>query len=150
MDCVFCRIIAREEWAAIVSEDSDHVAFMDRYPIEIGHTLVAPKRHYETIFEMDASEVASLYAFATRIAFAIREALGPDGLNVVQNNGAAAGQVIFHVHVHLVPRRFVGNAARRHVFETNRLRMGKDELLDVARKISEALKVSRIQTHQDQ
>ncbi|MCS7143285.1 MAG: HIT domain-containing protein [Aigarchaeota archaeon] len=139
-DCTFCRIVQREEWAAIVDENSDCIAFMDRYPVEVGHTLVAPKRHYENIFEMEATEVGSLYAFAARIARSIWDALRPDGLNVVQNNGAAAGQVVFHVHVHLVPRRWGSDHRTHHVFNVKRLKVEKEDLIQTAQRLTSALR----------
>ncbi|HID05494.1 MAG TPA: HIT family protein, partial [Aigarchaeota archaeon] len=109
--CVFCKIAKGEAWAAKVYEDGDYVAFMDIRPMSVGHTLVAPKKHYAYIFEMPDEEVGRLYAVAAKVAKAVKLSINPAGLNLLQNNGSAAGQVIFHVHVHIIPRH-VGDAGK--------------------------------------
>ena len=131
--CVFCRIVSGEEWAAKVWEDDEHVAFMDRYPASIGHTLVATKRHYRDIFEMREEEVSRLYGFVARVAKAVKQALNPDGVNILQNNGSAAGQIIFHIHVHIIPR----SASEASFFRGRwrRKRASEEELLALAQSI---------------
>jgi histidine triad (HIT) family protein len=101
---VFCDIVARRSDAALVSEDSDFLAIMDKHPINPGHVLLLTRKHYPTIFEMPAAEVGRLFARAAEIAHAIRETMGCEGLNMGQNNGSAAAQIIPHVHVHIIPR----------------------------------------------
>ncbi len=128
-DCVFCRIAQGKEWAAVVWSDEEHVAFMDRYPASRGHTLVAPKRHYRDLFEMGEDEVGRLFASVARVAKAVQRALAPAGINVLQNNGSAAGQVIFHAHVHIIPR--YGNPEGLHL-RSGRMRVTEDELVEVA------------------
>jgi len=102
--CPFCRIAAREEPAAIIYEDEELMAFMDRNPVSAGHALVAPVEHYETILDMDPELVGRLFSLAARVARAALVALGADGVNLLQNNGAAAWQHVPHVHVHVIPR----------------------------------------------
>jgi len=105
-NCPFCRIAAHEEPAAFIYEDDELMAFMDKNPVNEGHALVAPKEHYETVLEMEPELVGRLFSLAARVAKAIWEALRPDGVNLLQNNGPAAWQHVPHVHVHVIPRRF--------------------------------------------
>ncbi|MDW8065672.1 MAG: HIT family protein [Anaerolineae bacterium] len=109
--CVFCAIVARQQPAEVVYEDEQTMAFMDIQPANPGHTLVIPKRHAATIFDIDEEDAAAVMRTAVRVARAIRKALAPDGLNLVQSNGRAGGQEIFHLHVHVIPR-WVGDGLR--------------------------------------
>ena len=103
--CIFCRIVARETDASIAYEDGETLAFMDlRQPVE-GHTLVIPKRHVENIFALDDATGAALMSAIALVARGVRDAFAPDGINIWQSNGAAAGQEVFHVHFHVMPRR---------------------------------------------
>ena len=100
---MFCRIIRGEAEAYIVYEDDDVVAFLDKYPVSRGHTLVVPKEHYPHIYEVPDRLLAKLVLVARDIARAQVRALGATGVRIVQNNGSDAGQVIFHVHFHVIP-----------------------------------------------
>lgn len=102
--CIFCSIIAGEIPSAQVYRDSDFVVIMDKYPINKGHTLVIPVKHYDTLLHMPPAEVGRLYAAVPAVAKAVVSAVGADGFNVGQNNGIAANQIVPHVHVHVVPR----------------------------------------------
>ena len=102
-DCIFCRIVREEAPASVVHEDEDIIAFMDIRPVNPGHTLVVPKRHCAHIWELADEEAGKLFIMARRIAVAAKEALGADGIRIVQLNGRSAGQEVFHVHVHVIP-----------------------------------------------
>src|SRR5919199_6230602 len=102
--CVFCSIIAGELPVAKIYEDSNIFVLMDKYPINIGHTLVIPKIHYDNILLMPHEEVGRLYSFVPIIAKAVVSAVNADGFNVGQNNGRAANQIVPHVHIHIIPR----------------------------------------------
>lgn len=102
--CVFCRIVAREIPATVVHEDEHTLAFMDIGQVNPGHVLVAAKAHVENLYGLEPAQAAAISATALRVARAIRAAFAPPGLSVYQANGAAAGQTVFHYHVHLVPR----------------------------------------------
>lgn len=102
--CIFCSIIAKKLPSAEVYRDSDFIIIMDKYPINTGHTLVVPTKHYDTLLHMPPDEVGKLYALIPGIARAVVSAVGADGFNVGQNNGIAANQIVPHVHVHIVPR----------------------------------------------
>jgi len=103
-DCVFCRIVARQIPATVVHEDEHTLAFMDLGQVNPGHVLVTVKAHVENIFGLGAPQASAVSVAMVRLANAIRAAFAPHGLSVYQANGKAAGQTVFHYHVHLVPR----------------------------------------------
>ena len=102
-DCVFCRIVSGRSPSRKVYEDEEHVAFLDIQPFSRGHTLVCPKKHGETIWDMDEAEIAGLFKVAFRVSKAVVGAVDADGFRLVQNNGEAANQAVPHVHVHVIP-----------------------------------------------
>jgi histidine triad (HIT) family protein len=104
MNCIFCDIIAGKKNAYLIYEDKTHIVIMDKYPIQLGHSLVIPRAHHEKIIDMPIDDVSSLFAKVPRVAKAILKATGADGFNIGQNNGRAANQIIPHVHVHVIPR----------------------------------------------
>ncbi len=101
--CIFCKIRDRAAPSYIVYEDEKHIAFLDAFPFSNGHTLVCPKRHGETIWDMEETDIAELFQVASRVSKAVVAAVGADGFRFVQNNGEAANQVVAHVHVHVIP-----------------------------------------------
>jgi histidine triad (HIT) family protein len=101
--CIFCAIIEGQAPAEMVFEDEDTLAFMDINPANPGHILVIPKRHVRDIYELD-EETAAVMKTAVLVARAIKRALHPDGMNLVQSNERAGGQEIFHFHIHVIPR----------------------------------------------
>ena len=103
-DCVFCKIMAKQIPATVVHEDEHTLAFMDIGQVNPGHVLVALKKHAENIFALDDAQAAAVFRSAAKVARAIRGAFEPQGLSVYQANGTAAGQTVFHLHIHLVPR----------------------------------------------
>jgi histidine triad (HIT) family protein len=103
-DCVFCKIIDGQLPSMKIDEDDSTLTFMDIHPLTSGHCLVVPKRHAATIFVADVHDLEAAMVAAKRVALAIQEALRPDGLNVLQANGAAAFQSVPHFHLHLIPR----------------------------------------------
>jgi histidine triad (HIT) family protein len=103
-DCVFCRIVARQIPATVVHDDEHTLAFMDLGQVNPGHVLVAVKAHAENLYALDDAQAGAVLRTAARVARAIRDAFKPEGLSVYQANGKAAGQSVFHYHVHLVPR----------------------------------------------
>jgi histidine triad (HIT) family protein len=103
-DCIFCRIVRGEVPCFQVCEDDRTLTFMDIFPVAEGHTLVITKEHFSDIFEVDGETLAAVAAASLRVAQAIRRALNPDGLGVFQLNGSAAGQSVFHYHMHRIER----------------------------------------------
>lgn len=102
--CLFCKIIRGEIPCSKVYEDEHTLAFLDIGPIIQGHTLVVPKQHVDPITEADDHLLAQVISTAKKIAAAQMNILHADGVNIIQNNGAAAGQVVPHLHVHVIPR----------------------------------------------
>ncbi|MCF7817696.1 MAG: HIT family protein [Kiritimatiellales bacterium] len=103
-NCIFCKIVNHEIPATVVYEDEDVLVFMDIGPIIKGHALVVPKDHFDSVLETPENVLAKLHRAAKRIAVAQMNGLGADGVNIVQNNGKAAGQEVPHMHVHVIPR----------------------------------------------
>lgn len=103
-DCIFCKIINGDIPSTKVYEDDYCYAFLDIMPLSKGHTLLVPKTHVAAIFEMTEDIAKNLYAAAPKVANAIKAAFNPAGLNTLNNNGAAAGQTVFHYHLHFIPR----------------------------------------------
>ncbi len=100
---MFCKIVAAKLPAAIVYEDKEYIAFMDKAPFSEGHTLVCPRKHGETIWDMTLPEIGGLFALSARLSRAVMKGTNSDGFRFVQNNGEAANQVVAHVHVHIIP-----------------------------------------------
>ena len=102
--CIFCMIVAGEAPAHKVYENDRLLIFMDLFPVSPGHTLIIPKAHGKDLFEVEPGDLQAMIAHSKPLAEAIREVFSPDGIAVVQLNGAAAGQTVFHYHMHLIPR----------------------------------------------
>ena len=136
MDCLFCNIIRKKQDAYVIFEDDSHIAIMDKYPIQKGHSLVMPKIHREKIIDMSDEEVGKLFSMVPTIARGIMAATGADGFNIGQNNGRSANQIIPHVHVHIIPRyNKVGN------LWTRRMITNDTDLDDLAKKIRNNIKL---------
>ncbi len=103
-ECIFCQIIKGELPCAQVYEDDLVISFLDKNPINPGHTLVLPKRHYATLFEIPQEDLNACAAASQKIAMAVYKATKASGLNFFQNNYRTAGQRIDHIHFHLIPR----------------------------------------------
>ncbi len=103
-NCIFCKIIAGDIPSMRVYEDEDCIAILDINPAAPGHTLVIPKKHYQDLFEMDEAMAGKLMMVAQEIGKRQMERLGAPGVNLVQNNGASAGQTVLHFHLHVIPR----------------------------------------------
>lgn len=103
-DTIFMKIIRREVPAHIVYEDADTIAFLDVKPNVPGHTLVVPKKWAENIFDVDDANLAAVMRTVRKIALAVRDAVGAHGVHINSNHGAAAGQIVMHLHVHIIPR----------------------------------------------
>ena len=103
-DCIFCKIANGEIPAASVYEDEDFRVILDLGPAAKGHALILPKSHYKDICEADCVVAGKLFPLAARVGKAMKTKLQASGFNVVQNNGISAGQTVFHLHVHVIPR----------------------------------------------
>ena len=104
MACVFCDIINKVTPSYVIYEDEDHIAFLDKYPISVGHTLALPKKHFERVNEMSPREFCALYVRVHALNGLITSRLRATASHLSVNDGAAANQLIPHVHVHIIPR----------------------------------------------
>jgi len=122
--CIFCKIVQRKAPASLIYEDKYVMAFLDIKPLNEGHTLVIPKVHYETIYEVPDEEVAYLYRIVKKVALAVKKGVNAEGISITQHNERAAGQDVFHVHVHVIPR-YEGQKLPRFedIPEANRLKL---------------------------
>ena len=102
-DCIFCKIIEGEIPSEKVYEDDIALAFLDINPVNTGHTLIVPKKHFENIYDLPEEISAHIMKIAKKISIALKN-LGLDGINIIVNNGAAAGQIVPHFHTHVIPR----------------------------------------------
>ena len=104
-DCIFCKIINGEIPCSKVYENEKILAFLDIAPVNKGHTLVIPKKHYETLLDMPDNLLADLMKAAKKIAKAVIKAARTDGFNIMQSNKQTAGQAVPHFHLHIIPRQ---------------------------------------------
>ena len=104
MSCIFCDIVEGKSGAEIIYEDENVLSFLDIRPVNYGHTLVIPKRHYENFLSVPEEEMNAMIKAVQFIAGAVSDSLKTDGFNIVVNSGAAAGQTVFHFHFHIIPR----------------------------------------------
>lgn len=102
--CIFCQIVAKQAPSSILYEDAAVMAFLDIRPLNMGHTLVIPKEHYVDIFDTPEKVLAAVHVVSKQLAVAVKKATNADGISIIQQSGKAAGQDIFHIHVHVVPR----------------------------------------------
>ena len=103
-NCIFCKLANGDIPTNSIYEDEDFRVILDAAPVSRGHALILPKQHYKNIYELDEDTAAKIYPLARKMAIHMTETLKCDGFNVLQNNGEAAGQSVFHLHMHLIPR----------------------------------------------
>lgn len=133
--CIFCKIIAGQVPSTKIYEDDAVIAFLDIGPISDGHTLVVPKRHFGRLHDCPAEVLIQVGSCLGKIAKAVAAAMGCDGYNVLCNNGRAAGQLVEHIHFHIIPRNTDDGLFRR--WPTYKYQAGKIE--EIADKIRENL-----------
>lgn len=104
MDCLFCKIAAGEIPSTKVYEDDTVFAFLDIHPVNIGHVLIVPKAHSANIYETPDETIAHMMVVAKKLSIAVKSSLKAAGINIEMNNDPVAGQVIFHTHLHIIPR----------------------------------------------
>ncbi|GGM68038.1 hydrolase [Thermogymnomonas acidicola] len=132
-DCVFCRISKGEQEAAVILKEDGVVAFMDHAPVEPGHLLVVPEGHFENIFDIDMLAFLKVQSVAKKLARSAMVAMGADAVNIGQNNGPCANQVVMHYHLHVIPRWC------DRQLQWGRRRVMLEELRETADKIREQL-----------
>ncbi len=102
--CIFCKIVAKQAPASIIFEDETVLAFMDIRPLNEGHTLIIPKEHYVDVLDIPKKLLGCVHEIVKPTSVAVKKAENADGISIIQQNGKAAGQEVFHLHVHVIPR----------------------------------------------
>jgi histidine triad (HIT) family protein len=127
--------VEKEIGASIIYEDEEVLAFLDVKPLNIGHTLVISKKHFENIYDIPEDTISHLQKVVKKLAISVKKAMEADGITIIQNNETAGSQAIFHFHTHILPR-YVGDKLNivNSVWETNVL-AGKEELEAAKEKI---------------
>jgi len=133
-DCIFCKIVKGELPATKLYEDSEAMALLDINPVNLGHSLVIPKKHFKNILETPEDIMAHMMKIVKKVSHGL-EALKPDGININMNNKEAAGQVIFHSHIHVIPRYEKDGFELWH----GKSNYKNGEMEEVAKKIIQAL-----------
>jgi histidine triad (HIT) family protein len=105
--CIFCKIVLKQAPSSMIYENEKVLAFLDIRPLNLGHSLIIPKDHFVDIFDIPEKELAAVHEAAKKLSSSIKNATNADGISIIQQNGKAAAQDIFHFHVHVVPR-FLG------------------------------------------
>jgi len=134
-NCLFCRIIRKEIPSYVIYEDKEVIAFLDILPVNPGHALVLPKRHFDSFLEMDEKSITSVFSAAKDIANSILKAVNAHGFNLLVNDKKAAGQLIDHVHIHIIPR-FEGDGYEHW----HGKRLSDEEMRTTADKVKSRLK----------
>jgi histidine triad (HIT) family protein len=134
-DCLFCKIVAGAVPAARVYEDAATVAFLDINPVNFGHALVVPREHRKNVFDAPEATLCAMVAAGKKLASAVKSAVAADGVNLIMNNERAAGQLIDHAHLHIVPR-FATDGFRHW---TGRRKYADGEMAAVAENIKARL-----------
>ncbi len=139
-ECLFCKIVKNEIQTKKVYENAHAIAFLDINPSSYGHTVVIPKKHYKSLTEMPTEETGKLFETVAMLAGKIKHIVGADGFNVGLNDNRAAGQVVDHLHVHIIPRwSNDGGGAMQSIAHT---RIEKEKLDEIAAKIKAGLQES--------
>ena len=138
-DCIFCRIVAGDSPANVVHEDETTMAFLDANPLAAGHTLVVPKAHHERLQDLPAGLARDVFETVHAVVPAVEAAVDADATNVGVNNGRAAGQVVSHVHGHVIPRFEDDGGEPVHAVSPGQARVSDAELAAVAEDVSDAL-----------
>lgn len=135
MDCIFCKLGSGEIPSKKIAESSNAIAFLDVNPVAPGHTVVTPKKHAETILDLDDTALAGLFSVVKEATAKIKAGLNPDGFNIGLNHGRVGGQAIPHVHVHILPRFENDGGGSMHTIVRN---PPKENLDEIERKIRAA------------
>lgn len=132
-NCIFCKIVEGKIPSSKIYEDEDSMAFLDIAPFTKGHTIVVPKIHYVNLLDFPVKEMESYFSALKTVTIKIKEKLGADGINIMQNNFKAAGQVVNHLHFHVIPR---WENDRAFPIRVKKLELSKEELSEILKKIN--------------
>ncbi len=134
--CPFCNIASGKTPASIVYEDANVLAFMDLNPANVGHTLVVPRGHWENIYDTPEKTLVEMAAVVKKVSVAIKKTIDADGIKIIQLNGRAVGQVVMHIHIHVIPASYKPGTMKGHY---GRIKLERKDLDETAQKIRENL-----------
>lgn len=134
-DCIFCKIVKKELPAFIFYEDEFVIGFLDINPLVEGHTLVVPKTHYESIFDIDEEALQKIISVSQKISKRIKEALRVEGVNLINASGVVAGQSVPHFHLHIIPRRAGDEINLASWWRSKVKEVDKEKLKELAEKL---------------
>ena len=134
-NCIFCKIVSGEIPSSKIYEDENVLSFLDVNPVNEGHSLIIPKKHFENIYDLPDEILCEIIKVSKKLSIKIKESMGADGINVYMNNGITAGQQVPHAHIHIIPRLENDGFTYWH----GKKSYSKEERNDAAEKISKAL-----------
>lgn len=135
LDCIFCKVITGKIEARIISQNEKAIAFLDAFPLTLGHTIVIPKTHYSKIQDMDRQHSSAMFDLLWQISSAVEKAVGLTASTIAIHNGKEAGQEVLHVHIHIIPRHSGDGAGPVHSMFKNRSMFSSEELDSILNKI---------------
>jgi histidine triad (HIT) family protein len=141
-NCIFCKIVDGNISARIISQNANAVAFLDAFPLSVGHTLIIPKKHYSKIQDMNTEYSSALFDMLRVVTAPIEEACGVKASTIAIHNGLEAGQEILHVHIHIIPRTSGDGAGPVHSMFKTRPKMSSERMDSILHRIKEHLKSS--------
>src|SRR5947199_8478656 len=127
-NCTFCKIVERHISARIISQNDNAVAFLDAFPLSVGHTLIIPKRHYSKVQDMNREYSSAIFDLLRVVTAAVEKATGAKASTIAIHNGVEAGQVILHVHIHIIPRFGDDGARPEHSMFKNRPKISSEKM----------------------
>jgi histidine triad (HIT) family protein len=140
--CTFCKIVDGSISARIISQNDKAVAFLDAFPLSVGHTLIIPKRHYSKVQDMNREFSSAIFDLLRVVTPAVEEATGVKASTIAIHNGLEAGQEILHVHIHIIPRISGDGAGPVHSMFKNRPQISSEKLDSMLDRIKERVELS--------
>ena len=134
-NCVFCRIVSNKTPARIIDENDNALAFLDAFPLSVGHSLVIPKRHYSKVQDMNSTHSCAVFNLACKLAAVLEKTVKTDASTIAIHNGKDAGQEVPHVHVHIVPRSVNDGAGPIHSMFSFRPKLSEEEMDLLVKKV---------------
>ena len=141
-NCTFCKIVNGNISARIISQNDKAIAFLDAFPLSVGHTLIIPKRHYPKVQDMNNECSSAIFDLLRVVTAVVEKATGTKASTIAIHNGVEAGQVILHVHIHIIPRFSGDGAGPVHSMFKNRPNINSEEMDSMLERIKEVLELS--------
>lgn len=141
-NCTFCKIVERHISARIISQNDNAIAFLDAFPLSLGHTLIIPKRHYSKVQDMNSEYSSAMFDLLRVVTEAVEKVTRAKASTIAIHNGVEAGQVILHVHIHIIPRFSGDGAGPVHSMFKNRPNINSEEMDSMLDRIKEVVELS--------